>query len=99
MKTLVVSAAAAVMAPVLKITSVFADPVSPNDPMVKALGYVEDAKKVDPKVRKDKKANCSNCQFYQGEEKSKMGKCQLFPTGEVAAAGWCRSYSVKPKKA
>lgn len=100
MKTLAISAVAAVLAPVLKIQSAFSDePVMANaaDPLVKALGYVPNAK--DAKNNKDKKAQCSNCQFYQGDAKAKSGKCQLIPSGEVMATGWCRSYSVKAKKA
>ncbi len=97
MKTLAITAAAAVMSPILKIQSAFSEPVKLDDPLVKALGYVSNAK--DSKDRKDKKAQCNNCQFYQADAQSKTGKCQLIPTGEVAAAGWCRSYSVKLKKA
>ena len=97
LKTILLSAAAVVTAPALKIQSAFADLVKADDPLVKALGYVNDAK--TSKDRKDKKAVCSNCQFYQGDDKAKTAKCQLIPTGEVAAAGWCRSYSVKQKKA
>ena len=98
LKTIGLAAAAAVMAPVVKIQSVFAEPakmVDAADPLAKALGYVADAKA--SKDRKDKKAQCSNCQFYQGDAKSKQGKCQLIPSGEVAASGWCRSYSAKKK--
>ena len=97
MKTLAISAAAVAMAPILKIQSVFADPVSPIDPLVKALGYVPFAK--DSKDRKDKKAQCNTCQFFLGDAKAKTAKCQLIPTGEVNATGWCRSYSAKQKKA
>lgn len=97
MKSIAVAAAAVAIAPILKIQSAFSDMVKLDDPLVKALGYVADAK--TSKDRKDKKANCSNCQFYLGDAKSKSGKCQLIPSGDVAAAGWCRSYSVKQKKA
>lgn len=86
------------VAPVTKIQSVFAaDMVRPEDPLVKALGYVPVAKMA--KDRKDKKAQCNNCQFWQGDSKAKTAKCQLIPTGEVTAGGWCRSYSQKQKKA
>ena len=98
MKTLVLSTAALLLAPVLKIQSAFSAPVSLEDPLVKALGYVNDAK--TSKDRKDKKASCSTCQFFTAADaKAKTGKCQLIPSGDVAATGWCRSYSVKPKKA
>lgn len=100
MKTFAVTAATVLLAPVLKIQSAFSDMVKADDPLVKALGYVADAKaSKDWQNKKDKKANCSNCQFYLGDAKSKTAKCQLLPTGDVAAAGWCRSYSLKPKKA
>jgi hypothetical protein len=99
LKTLGLAAAAVVAAPIVKIQSALADAapklVDANDPLAKALAYVADAKK--SKDRKDKKALCSNCQFYQGDAKSKQGKCQLIPTGEVMATGWCRSYSEKKK--
>ena len=97
MKTLAISAAALAMAPILKIQSVFAEPVKDSDPLVKALGYVADASK--SKDRKDKNAKCATCQFYLGDVKAKSGKCQLIPTGDVSTSGWCRSYSVKQKKA
>lgn len=105
LKTLALSTTALIMAPVVRIQSAFSADApkeapklaSADDPLVKALGYVEVAK--NSKDRKDKKANCANCQFYQGEEKAKQGKCQLIPSGEVLATGWCRSYSVKQKKA
>ena len=96
-KTLVLSTAALAMAPVLKIQSAFSAPVSAADPLVKALGYVPNAK--DAKDRKDKKAQCGNCQFFLGDAKAKEGKCQLIASGDVAVTGWCRSYSVKQKKA
>lgn len=97
LKTMIISAVTVALAPVLKLQSAFSAPVKADDPLVKALGYVPNAK--DSKDRKDKKAQCNTCQFYQGDAKSKTAKCQLIPSGEVAAAGWCRSYSVKQKKA
>ena len=97
MKTFAISAAAAVMAPFLKIQSAFSEMVKADDPLVKALAYVDDARKA--KARKDKKALCSNCQFWQGDAKAKTAKCQLIPSGEVTAIGWCNSYSLKQKKA
>lgn len=100
MKTLALTAASVVIAPVLKIQSAFSEMVKTDDPLVKALGYVPVASQSkDWQDKKDKKANCGNCQFYQGDAKSKTAKCQLIPSGDVAAAGWCRSYSLKQKKA
>lgn len=99
MKTLALMAGAVVVAPIVKLQQVWAAMVDPAaDPMAKALGYVVDAK--TSKDRKDKKAVCSNCNFYQGDDKAKSAKCQLFTSGaEVAGAGWCKSWAAKPKKA
>jgi hypothetical protein len=92
LKTLALGAAALVVAPVLRVRDAFADLVKNDDPLVVALGYVEDAKKA--KDRKDKKANCKTCQFYaDASGKEKQAKCQLIPSGEVVPGGWCRSYS------
>lgn len=92
LKTLVVGGVALAVAPVLRIRDAIADLVKADDPLVVALGYVAVAK--NSKDRKDKKANCKNCQFYSDTTgKEKQAKCQLIPSGEVAAEGWCRSYS------
>jgi hypothetical protein len=92
LKTLVVGGVALAVAPVLRIRDAIADLVKADDPLVVALGYVAVAK--SSKDRKDKKALCKNCQFYSDKTgKEKQAKCQLIPSGEVAAEGWCRSYS------
>jgi len=99
MKTLVLGVAALVAAPLMRVQKVFAAAplASATDPLVKALGYVPDAK--DAKDRKDKKANCKSCQFYvAADESATQGKCQLIASGEVMATGWCRSYAVRVKK-
>jgi hypothetical protein len=64
--------------------------VSPSDPTATALKYVEDAAK-SPN-RKDAKAFCHNCNFYQGKASNPWGPCQLFPGRAVAADGWCVSH-------
>ena len=99
MKTLMLGVAAFVAAPLLRVQKVFAgDLAKDSDPLVKALGYVPQAK--DAKDRKDKKAQCSSCQFYSDPTgKAAQGKCQLIASGEVLGSGWCRSYSVRVKKA
>ena len=99
MKTLFLGIAALASAPLLRVQRAFAaNPLaSETDPLVKALAYVPNAK--DAKGRKDKKANCKNCQFFiAADDKATQGKCQLIASGEVLAAGWCKSYAVKAKK-
>lgn len=82
------AAAAAKALPVLK----------PADPAAKALGYIEDATKVDAKANPmyKKGQNCANC--FQWDEKTAMpqGKCKIFPGKLVKAGGWCKVYVKKP---
>jgi hypothetical protein len=101
LKTLMLGAAAVVAAPIIKVSKAFSEGaaalVGDADPLAKALGYVGDAKKAAD--RKDRKAICGNCQFYSDATgKAKQGKCQLIQSGEVLAAGWCRSYQPRAKK-
>jgi hypothetical protein len=79
-----------------------------DDTQAKALGYVEDASKVD-KVKFPKKAapdgdkqKCSTCMLLQkgglkadGKE-GEYGKCSLFQKNVVAVNGWCNSWVAKP---
>jgi hypothetical protein len=68
-----------------------------DDPMAKALGYVEDTTTVDaakyPKHTAEQ--NCANCQFIQGEEGADARPCTLFPGKSVKATGWCVSWVKK----
>ena len=82
--------------------------VDEASPTALALGYKHDANAVDvAKFTKratpeGKKQFCSNCVFFtQGGMKAdskdgEYGKCTLFPTGLVAAAGWCNTWTIKP---
>ena len=68
-----------------------------SDPTAKALGYTEDASKVDktkfPAFKPG--AHCSTCNFFQGKAADAYGPCQIFPGKAVAAKGWCASHSPK----
>ncbi len=78
-----------------------------TDPMSKALGYYEDASKVDTKKWTKRagasgaKQFCYNCQFYQstaGNPKdSKAAPCTILAGKGVAAMGWCNSWTQNPK--
>ncbi len=72
--------------------------LTPADPAAKALGYIEDATKVNAKANPlfKKGQNCANC--LQWDEKTAMpqGKCKIFPGKQVKAAGWCKVYVKKP---
>jgi hypothetical protein len=71
--------------------------VTESDPTAKALGYVEDASKVDKTKFPSFKpgAHCATCNFYQGKGSDEYGPCQIFPGKSVAAKGWCASHSPK----
>ena len=68
-----------------------------SDPTGKALGYVEDAGKVDKTKFPTYKpgAHCATCNFFQGKAADAYGPCQIFPGKAVAAKGWCASHSPK----
>jgi len=71
--------------------------VTESDPTAKALGYVEDASKVDKTKFPTYKsgAQCATCNFFQGKAGDAYGPCQIFPGKAVAAKGWCASHSPK----
>lgn len=68
-----------------------------TDPTAKALGYVEDASKVDktkfPAYKPE--ARCATCNFFQGKPSDAYAPCQIFPGKSVNAKGWCASHSPK----
>jgi hypothetical protein len=70
-----------------------------KDATAKALKYVSDGAST-AKGRPDKmgikgaEQNCSNCQFYTKID-DKKGKCLMITSGEVAAKGWCASWTKK----
>lgn len=75
--------------------------VNPADPTAKALGYVPDASKVDPKTNPTFKPgqNCAGCVQYVGKAGDAQAGCNLFPGKQVPAKGWCRVWAAKPAAA
>jgi hypothetical protein len=73
-----------------------AEMLSESDATAKSLGYVADAKKVDAKANPNYKPGqqCANCMQYTG--KAASGPCNIFPGKDVAAAGWCKVWVLKP---
>ena len=68
-----------------------------SDATAVALGYVEDASKVDT-ARWTKKAGpdgdkqmCSSCSLYQPID-DEWGGCSIFPGKKVKGAGWCNAW-------
>ncbi len=71
--------------------------VSETDPTAQALGYRQDATKVD-KAKNARYAagqDCGNCSLYQGKAGDAWGGCPMFGGKQVAAAGWCSAYNKK----
>jgi hypothetical protein len=83
---------------VILCNTAFADTaarLSEADPAAKAVGYVEDASKVDKAKFPAYAAGqtCASCSLFQGKATDAYGGCTLFGTKQVAGRGWCSSYS------
>jgi len=72
--------------------------VSESDPTAVALGYKEDAAKID-KAKYGSKyvagSMCSNCSLYSGKAGDAFGPCALFGGKQVNSKGWCSGYTKK----
>src|SRR6201997_1924584 len=69
--------------------------VTESDPTAQALGYKEDATKVD-KAKWAKYAagqDCGNCSFYQGKAGDAWAPCPMFAGKQVSSKGWCSAYN------
>lgn len=80
-----------------------ANALGTQEPLAKAMQYVEDASKAGP-ARTDKKANCANCSKYNKcapadsackpvAAAATYGPCEIFAGKAVAKNGWCLSWS------
>jgi hypothetical protein len=77
------------------------------DPQAQALGYKEDAKKVDVKKWPKRagaagsKQFCYSCQFYQAPgtdpKAAAVAPCQIFAGKGVKANAWCNTWTQNPK--
>ncbi len=71
--------------------------VSETDPQAQALGYRDDATKVD-KAKYPKYAagqSCGGCQLYQGKPGDANGPCAILQNKLVPAKGWCSAWVKK----
>lgn len=70
-----------------------------NDPAAKALNYLEDASKVDPRrfpsYRRGQ--SCTTCALIEFGT-ARLRGCSLFPGKLVVAAGWCSVWQLRGKK-
>jgi hypothetical protein len=74
-----------------------AEKLDPRDSRAVALGYVEDASKVDAKKYPTFVAgsNCENCLQLQGTAGHAYRPCSLFPGSLVAVSGWCSGWTAE----
>jgi hypothetical protein len=101
LKSLLLGVGAIALAPVIQLkNAIGAELAKATDPLVKALGYVDNVDKLKGKnapAGHKKGTKCANCQFYGDTTgKAKQAKCQLIASGEVLGTGWCHSYSQRP---
>jgi hypothetical protein len=90
---------AAAAAPAAKPAAGSLPVLSPTEPAAKALGYIEDAKKVDTKANPNYKPGqiCGNClQWADKDRKVALAKCNLFPGKLVKNPGWCKVWVKAP---
>lgn len=77
------------------------DTVAESEPLAQAMGYVEDASKVDttkfPKRAGEEGAKqfCHNCALYAGAADSEFAPCSIFQNRLVTGAGWCNAWVAK----
>jgi hypothetical protein len=71
--------------------------LSTDEPLAKALGYVNEASQVDRTKFPTYKPGeaCDKCRFYQGKAGQAWGPCQIYMGKSVNAHGWCASFMVK----
>jgi hypothetical protein len=71
--------------------------VSPSEPLANALGYTEDASKVNTNKFAAFKPGqkCADCRFFQGTAGKPYGPCQIFMGEDVNVNGWCASFNAK----
>ncbi len=72
-------------------------PLSPDDPTAKALGYVEDTKKVDKAKYPNHSPEqlCKNCNLAQAAQADGRHPCAIFPGKSVNGNGWCATWVKK----
>jgi hypothetical protein len=92
----------AVSLPLLRSADLFAADalprLAPSDPAATALGYIENASKIDAAKESSYKtgSKCANCVLYQSAAEQKgYAPCSAFPGKSVNASGWCRAWAAK----
>ena len=71
--------------------------LSEADPAAVALGYKDDAKKIDIKKYPTYVSGqqCSNCKLYAGKPTDPAAPCSIFAGKSVKGKGWCVAWVKK----
>ena len=95
-KTLALGTTAAALAPHRSSGAALPN-LDPKDPSAVALGYVEDAARVDVKKFPAyvKGSNCANCLQLKGSEGDAYRPCSIFPGKLVSIKGWCSAWAAE----
>lgn len=98
LKTLALAfGAAGVVQPTRRVAAADLPHITSTDPMAVALGYHEDAHKVDPKQFPTYVAGqtCSSCLQLKGTAGELWRPCSVLPGKLVNSNGWCKVYVKK----
>lgn len=70
-------------------------PLDPSDPTAKALGFTNDAGKVDKKAYPTymPAQKCGTCAQYQGKASDATAACTIFAGKSVPQGGWCQVWA------
>lgn len=93
--TLAAAGGATALAPPARADAAPAVPhLDPREPLAASLGYVHDARTIDPARAPTYKPGqlCSNCSQLQGAPDAAWRPCALFPNRLVSAEGWCQAW-------
>jgi len=79
------------------LTQAQAQKIAETDAAATALGYKNDATKVDAKKFPAYAAGktCSNCMLYQGKATDSWGACGAMGNKLVNGKGWCAAWAKK----
>jgi High potential iron-sulfur protein len=98
-KNLAIAAGTAALLPIHQPRAATPPPahLDVKDPAAVALGYTEDASKVNVKKYPSfvKGSTCENCSQLQGTAGAAYRPCGLFPGKVVSVAGWCSGWAVE----
>ena len=96
-KSLAAATAAVAILPSRRSESAELPHLDLKDPAAVAMGYVEDASRVDAKRYPVyvKGSNCENCLLLQGAAGAAYRPCQLFAGKSVSVRGWCSGWSAE----